>query len=239
MEGPRLTTATEAPSATRPAWLTVPVAPTPIGYRVAKRALDIAASTLGLLISSPVLLGAAAAVRLESPGPILFRQQRLGLGGRLFTCYKFRSMFVTADEGRHRKHVRDLIRGEGEGSQQDGEGVWVPIRSDARVTGVGDFLRRSHIDELPQLINILRGEMSLVGPRPPIPYEVEVYEPWHARRLSVVPGLTGLWQATGWGKLSFDEGVALDLAYVDRRSFWFDLQLIGRTLWQIVTGRQF
>ncbi len=238
MEAPRLT-ASEASRTSRPAWLAVPEAPTPLGYRVAKRTLDVAASAFGLLITSPVLLGAAAAVRLESPGPILFRQQRLGLGGRPFTCYKFRSMFVTADEGRHREHVRDLIRGEGEGGEDEGEGVWVSIQSDPRVTGVGAFLRRSHIDELPQLINILRGEMSLVGPRPPIPYEVEVYEPWHARRLSVVPGLTGLWQATGWGKLSFDEGVALDLAYIDRRSFWFDLRLIGRTLWQIVTGRQF
>ena len=237
-EAPRLT-ASEASPAHRPGWLTVPETPTPTGYRMAKRALDIAASAAGLLITSPVLLAAAAAVRLESPGPILFRQERLGLGGRPFTCYKFRSMFVTADEGRHRKHVHHLIRGEVEGNEVDGEGVWVPILSDPRVTGVGAFLRRSHIDELPQLINILRGEMSLVGPRPPIPYEVEVYEPWHARRLSVVPGLTGLWQATGWGRLSFDEGVALDLAYIDRRSFWFDLQLIGRTLWQIITGRQF
>jgi len=239
VEAPRLTTAPEVTATTRPALLTVVEAPTPTGYRVAKRALDITAATFGLVLTSPVLLAAAAAIRLESPGPILFRQQRLGLGGRAFVCYKFRSMFLAADEGRHRTHVRDLIRREGEGNQRDGEGVWVPIPSDPRVTGVGAFLRRSHIDELPQLINILRGEMSLVGPRPPIPYEVEVYEPWHARRLSVVPGLTGLWQATGWGKLSFDEGVVLDLAYIDRRSFWFDLQLIGRTLWQIVTGRQF
>jgi lipopolysaccharide/colanic/teichoic acid biosynthesis glycosyltransferase len=92
---------------------------------------------------------------------------------------------------------------------------------------------------LPQLINILRGDMSLVGPRPPIPYEVDVYEAWHLPRLSVIPGLTGLWQATGWGRLSFDEGVALDLAYIQRRSFWFDLRLILRTLWQVATGRQF
>ncbi len=239
MESRRLATDAEGSPTAGHARLIVAEAPTPIGYRVAKRALDIAASALGLLITSPVLLGAAAAVRAESPGPVLFRQERLGLGGRPFTCYKFRSMFLTADEGRHRDHVRDLIRGEGDSGQGEGEGVWVPIRSDPRVTGVGAFLRRSHIDELPQLINILRGEMSLVGPRPPIPYEVEVYEPWHARRLSVIPGLTGLWQATGWGRLSFDEGVALDLAYIDRRSFWFDLRLIGRTLWQIVRGRQF
>jgi lipopolysaccharide/colanic/teichoic acid biosynthesis glycosyltransferase len=107
------------------------------------------------------------------------------------------------------------------------------------VTRIGGFLRRSHLDELPQLFNIVRGEMSLVGPRPPIPYEVDLYEPWHLRRLSVIPGLTGLWQANGWGRLSFDEGVALDVEYVERRSFGLDLQIIGQTLWQVVTGRQF
>ncbi len=218
--------------------LTVPVAPTPGGYRVAKRSLDIAASTIGLLLTSPILALVAVAVKLESRGPILFRQQRLGLGARPFTLYKFRSMYLAAQEEQHRDHVRDLIRGERREPEASGA-AWLPIPSDPRVTRLGSFLRRSHLDELPQLINIVRGDMSLVGPRPPIPYEVEVYQVWHLPRLSVVPGLTGLWQATGWGRLSFDEGVALDLAYVQRRSFWFDLRLILRTLWQIVTGRQF
>ena len=107
------------------------------------------------------------------------------------------------------------------------------------MTRVGRFLRRSHLDELPQLINVLRGEMSVVGPRPPIPYEVEVYEPWHLRRLSVVRGLTGLWQVRGWGKLSFDEGVALDLEYIEHRSLMADSRIVLRTLWQILRGRQF
>jgi len=218
--------------------LTVPVAPTPLGYRIAKRSLDLAASMVGLLITSPILAAVAAAVKLESPGPILFRQQRLGLGGRPFTCYKFRSMHPDAAQERHRDHVRDLIRGEEREPPTPGA-PWLPIPADPRVTRLGAFLRRSHLDELPQLFNIVRGDMSLVGPRPPIPYEVEVYQAWHLPRLSVVPGLTGLWQATGWGKLSFDEGVALDLAYIERRSFWFDLRLIGRTLWQILIGRQF
>jgi lipopolysaccharide/colanic/teichoic acid biosynthesis glycosyltransferase len=217
--------------------LTVPVSPTPAGYRVAKRALDVIGSTLGLVLTSPVLALVALAVRLESPGPVLFRQQRLGLGGRPFTLYKFRSMHLSAEQSRHRDHVQDLIRGDGQ--QAPSSAAWLPIPLDPRVTRLGAFLRRSHLDELPQLINIARGDMSLVGPRPPIPYEVEVYEPWHLRRLSVVPGLTGLWQATGWGRLSFDEGVALDIAYIDRRSFWFDLGLILRTLWQIAVGRQF
>jgi lipopolysaccharide/colanic/teichoic acid biosynthesis glycosyltransferase len=218
--------------------LIVPVAPTPAGYRIAKRSLDLVASLLGLLLASPVLVVVAAAVKLESRGPVLFRQQRLGLGGHRFIVYKFRTMFSSAEEERHRDHVRDLIKHEG--SEQDAAGdAFLPIRSDPRVTRVGAFLRRSHLDEVPQLINIVRGEMSLVGPRPPIPYEVEVYQPWHLRRLAVIPGLTGLWQATGWGRLSFDEGVALDLEYIDRRGFWLDLRLILRTLWQILTGRQF
>ncbi len=218
--------------------LVVPVARTALGYRLAKRTLDLTASIVGLLLASPILALVAIGVKLESRGPVLFRQERLGLGGRPFTLYKFRSMFTSAAQERHRDHARELIRGDAtmvEGSEK----VWVPIAADPRVTRLGAFLRRSHLDELPQLINIVRGEMSLVGPRPPIPYEVEVYEPWHLRRLSVIPGLTGLWQATAWGRVSFDEGVALDLAYVDHRSFGFDLRLIGRTLWQIVTGRQF
>jgi lipopolysaccharide/colanic/teichoic acid biosynthesis glycosyltransferase len=218
--------------------LVVPIAPTPLGYRVAKRSLDLGAALLGLLLASPILALVAVAVKLESRGPVLFRQERLGLGGRPFTLYKFRSMFSTAEQARHRDHARELIRGDASATQP-GEKVWVPISADPRVTRLGGFLRRSHLDELPQLVNILRGEMSLVGPRPPIPYEVEVYEPWHLRRLSVVPGMTGLWQATAWGRVSFDEGVALDLAYIDRRSFGFDLRLIGRTLWQIAVGRQF
>jgi lipopolysaccharide/colanic/teichoic acid biosynthesis glycosyltransferase len=217
--------------------LVVPIAPTSGGYRVAKRSLDLAASVIGLILVSPILAVVAVAVKVESRGPILFRQERLGLGGRPFTLYKFRSMFSSAEQGQHRDHVRELIRGEA--SERSGEEVWLPITADPRVTRLGTFLRRSHFDELPQLINIVRGEMSLVGPRPPIPYEVEVYEPWHLRRLSVIPGLTGLWQATAWGRVSFDEGVALDLAYIERRSFRFDLRLIGRTLWQIAIGRQF
>jgi lipopolysaccharide/colanic/teichoic acid biosynthesis glycosyltransferase len=223
---------------TRASSLSVPIAPTPFGYRAAKRSLDLAASAIGLLLTSPILALVAIVVKLESRGPVLFRQERLGLGGRPFTLYKFRSMFSSAEQGRHRDHVRELIRGDASAARS-AEEVWVPIAGDPRVTRLGAFLRRSHLDELPQLINIVRGEMSLVGPRPPIPYEVEVYEPWHLRRLSVIPGLTCIWQATAWGRVSFDEGVALDLAYIDRRSFGLDLRLIGRTLWQIVIGRQF
>ena len=218
--------------------LIVPIAPTPLGYRVAKRTLDLAGSLLGLLLVSPVLLVVAIAVKLESRGPVLFRQERLGLGGRPFTLYKFRTMFSSAEQAEHRDHVRELIRGEATETRPAPD-LWLPIVADRRITRLGGFLRRSHLDELPQLINIVRGEMSLVGPRPPIPYEVEVYEPRHLRRLSVIPGLTGLWQATAWGRIPFEQGVALDIAYIDRRSFGFDLGLIARTLWQIAIGRQF
>ncbi len=216
----------------------VPVAPTPIGYRLSKRVLDLVASLIGLILVSPILVIVAGAVKLESRGPVFFRQERLGIGGRPFIVYKFRTMFSSAEQGQHRDHVRELIRPGAKDAPRE-DGVWLPIPADPRVTRLGAFLRRSHLDEFPQLINIVRGEMSLVGPRPPIPYEVEVYQPWHLRRLAVIPGLTGLWQATGWGRLSFDEGVALDIAYIDRRGFWVDLRLILRTLWQIVTGRQF
>lgn len=215
----------------------VPVAPTPLPYRAAKRTLDVIASATGLVVASPLMLVIAAAIRAESPGSILFRQERVGLGGRPFLLYKFRTMHAEADQDPHKRLVRELIQGNGSGNETGP--TWVPIEGDPRVTRTGRFLRRSHLDELPQLINVLRGEMSVVGPRPPIPYEVELYEPWHLRRLSVVPGLTGLWQVRGWGKLPFDEGVALDLEYIEHRSLVGDLRLVLRTLWQILRGRQF
>jgi lipopolysaccharide/colanic/teichoic acid biosynthesis glycosyltransferase len=230
-----MSSASDAEAAAQP-FFTVPVAPTPPAYRISKRALDLAGSGIALLVTSPLLLAIAVAVRAESRGPILFRQERIGLGGRPFTLFKFRSMNVAADEEEHRRYVSRLLRPDEPGL----EGIpWQQIEADRRVTRVGFFLRRSHLDELPQLLNILRGEMSLVGPRPPIPYEVALYEPWHVRRLSVLPGLTGLWQATAWGRLSFDEGVRLDLEYVDRRSFWLDLKILARTLVQTMIGRQF
>jgi lipopolysaccharide/colanic/teichoic acid biosynthesis glycosyltransferase len=227
---------TAVPTGPAPTAVSVPIARTPASYRIAKRALDLTVASIGLVLSSPVMAGIAAVIRLESPGPIFFRQERVGLGGRPFMLFKFRSMHDAADEAAHREYVQRLLK---RGPVADGEATWVPIASDPRVTRIGGFLRRSHLDELPQLFNIVRGEMSLVGPRPPIPYEVELYEPWHLRRLSVIPGLTGLWQANGWGRLSFDEGVALDVKYVERRSFGLDLRIIGQTLWQVVTGRQF
>jgi lipopolysaccharide/colanic/teichoic acid biosynthesis glycosyltransferase len=216
--------------------LTIPVAPTPTPYRIAKRALDVAGAVVGLLVVSPILGLVAVAVRVDSPGPILFRQIRLGVGARPFTVLKFRTMHLSADEARHQDHIRELLQ---TGDAATEVTTWAPIPADPRVTRVGGFLRRSHLDELPQFVNVLRGDMSLVGPRPPIPYEVELYEPWQLPRLSVMPGLTGMWQAYGWGRLPFAEGVKLDLEYVERRSLGLDLKIILRTLWQILVGRQF
>lgn len=215
--------------------LVIPVAPTPVTYRLAKRGLDLVGAVIGLVVASPLLLFLAVMIRADSPGPVLFRQVRLGLGGRPFTVMKFRTMHLTADERAHQAHIEQLMR---TGHQAD-PAIWAPISADPRVTRLGGFLRRSHLDELPQLVNVLRGEMSLVGPRPPIPYEVELYEPWQLPRLSVVPGLTGLWQAHGWGRLSFAEGVRLDLEYVERRSFGLDLRIMARTAWQVIAGRQY
>ncbi len=225
-------------SGVRPTVPAVPEAPTPLPYRAAKRTLDIIAASAGLIMASPVMVVIAAAIRAESPGNVLFRQERVGLGGRPFPLYKFRTMYASADQESHRRLVQELIQGNGSDDQAEAA-TWVPLEGDPRVTRVGRILRRTHLDELPQLINVLRGEMSVVGPRPPIPYEVELYEPWHLRRLSVVPGLTGLWQVRGWGKLPFDEGVALDLEYIEHRSFLGDVRLVLRTLWQILRGRQF
>jgi len=231
---------TVPPAGPRPA-ITVPEAPSSLAYRLSKRAIDVGVAGIGLILLSPIMLAAALAVRLESGGPSLFRQQRLGLAGRPFTMLKFRSMHAAADEDIHRAHVEELIRGGSAAAEPEARdrATWVPIESDARVTRVGSILRRTHVDERPQLLNVLAGQMSLVGPRPPIPYEVELYQPWQLRRLSVPPGMTGLWQATGWGRLTFDEGVALDLQYVDSRSLRTDLGLLGRTLWQLVTRRQY
>ena len=218
-----------------PGAVVVPIARTPSGYRMAKRTFDVAGGLVGVVVVSPVMLMVAVVVKADSPGPVLFRQMRLGLGARPFTVLKFRTMHLSADERRHQAHIGQLLRA----GRTDDAAVWKPIPADPRVTRTGGFLRRSHLDELPQLLNVIRGDMSLVGPRPPIPYEVELYEPWQLPRLSVIPGLTGLWQSRGWGRLTFAEGVKLDLEYIERRSFGLDLRIILRTGWQILRGRQF
>jgi lipopolysaccharide/colanic/teichoic acid biosynthesis glycosyltransferase len=167
----------------------------------------------------------ALAIKIDSPGPIFFRQDRVGLGGKLFKMYKFRSMRQGAEE--ELEDLREL---------DEIDGVTFKIREDPRRTRVGRFLRRTSLDELPQFWNILRGEMSLVGPRPNIPEEVNRYMEWHKQRLQVLPGLTGLWQVSGRNLLSFDETVLLDLYYIENWSFWLDCKILLRTIPAVLTG---
>jgi lipopolysaccharide/colanic/teichoic acid biosynthesis glycosyltransferase len=196
-----------------------------------KRAMDIGGSLFALLVFAPLWLAIALAIKLTSEGPVFFRQRRIGQHGVPFTFLKFRSMHVRNDASTHKEYVRQLIAGKAEKHPSDGneDGVY-KITKDPRITTVGAFLRRSSLDELPQFINVLRGEMSLVGPRPPVPYEVEAYDLWHRRRvLEAKPGITGLWQVSGRSRIKFDDMVRLDLHYAQHWSPWLDLKIILRT----------
>ena len=196
-------------------------APTETGLylRYGKRLLDIAGSALGLLLSSPLLLIAAVLIKLESRGPVIYKSIRIGRGARPFTFLKLRSMVDGADQYRHKlSHLNES------------DGPVFKIAADPRVTRVGRLLRVTSIDEIPQLWNVLRGEMSLVGPRPPIAEEVVQYEPWQLRRLDVVPGITCLWQISGRSRIGFQEWMRLDLEYIRHRSIWLDLKILIRTI---------
>lgn len=192
-----------------------------------KGALDRAGAALGLLLLSPLLVLIALAVRLDSPGPVIFRQRRIGRHGVPFTMWKFRTMVADADRLRPQLDQANEHQG----------GPLFKLRDDPRVTRVGRLLRRSSLDELPQLVNVLTGRMSLVGPRPPLPREVAQYSPTEWRRLQVKPGLTGPWQVSGRSELSWDEGVALDLSYADNWSLTHDLDVLGRTFRAVLDGR--
>jgi len=202
-----------------------------------KRAFDVVAATLILAASAPVLAVGALAIRLFDPGPILFRQTRVGIRGRLFNMLKLRTMRASGDDSSHRDYVRQWIR-QGDAAARNGDGGdrVFKLTNDQRVTLVGRWLRRFSIDELPQLINVLRGEMSLIGPRPALPYELELYEPWHLRRLQAAPGITGLWQVSGRNRLSFDEMVRLDVEYMQGWSFAGDLRILARTVPAMLRG---
>lgn len=200
--------------------------------RGSRRGLDIlVAGGLLLILSVPMLL-IALAIRIDSDGPALFRQRRVGRGMRPFTMLKFRTMTRDADTAPHREYVRALI-------EEDGpkDGTLYKISVDDRVTGIGGFLRRSSIDELPQLINVLLGQMALVGPRPVIPYEVEMYPRPYLRRFDVKPGLTGLWQVSGRNERTYHEMVRFDIEYAERSSLLLDLQILAKTM-PVVLGRQ-
>jgi lipopolysaccharide/colanic/teichoic acid biosynthesis glycosyltransferase len=193
---------------------------------LARRTLDVSIAGTALLVLVPVIALAALAVRVTSPGPVLFRQRRLGRHMRPFTVLKFRTMKADADSALHREYVRSLIATEPRDGAPDN---LYKLVVDPRVTRVGRFLRSWSIDEVPQLLNVLRGEMSLVGPRPVIEYEVEQYPEWYLRRFAVKPGMTGLWQVSGRNERTYEEMVRFDVEYAERRSLWMDLRILART----------
>ena len=204
--------------------------------RFGKRCIDIAGSLAAIVMFSPLMLLTALAVQLDSPGSAIFAQIRLAKRGRRFHFLKFRSMVSNCDDKTHREYVTSLIKGEHEKiNQGNGEQALYKMTSDPRITHVGKFIRKTSIDELPQLFNVLKGDMSLVGPRPPLPYEVENYEPWHLRRiLEVKPGITGLWQVDGRSKTSFDDMVRLDLKYALNWSLWLDMKILLKTVRSVI-----
>jgi lipopolysaccharide/colanic/teichoic acid biosynthesis glycosyltransferase len=197
------------------------------------RALDVVGAALGLVVLAPVLAVIAIAIRLDSKGKALFRQERFGRDLEPFVVNKFRTMHRNASHEEHRAFVQRLIAGDAERHQRADEALF-KLASDPRVTRLGRFLRRSSLDELPQLINVLLGEMSLVGPRPPLAYEVERYPPAAFGRFAVKPGITGLWQVSGRSELTFDEMIALDLEYVRSRSLWLNVKICLSTVWVVL-----
>jgi lipopolysaccharide/colanic/teichoic acid biosynthesis glycosyltransferase len=205
---------------------------------VMKRGIDLLVSGLGLLLLSPIFLAIAVAIKLTSKGPVLFKQQRVGQYGKLFTVLKFRSMHVNNDHSVHKEFVTKLIANQAErqGATGNNEGVY-KLTNDRRITPLGQFLRRTSLDELPQIVNVFLGAMSLVGPRPAIPYELAAYQTWHRRRiLEAKPGITGLWQVTGRSLVKFDDMVRLDLRYANTWSLWLDLWILFRTPLAVIRG---
>jgi len=196
-----------------------------------KRSIDFIVAAGTLIIISPLMLAVAIAIRLDSPGPAIFRQIRIGRGGRPFVFYKFRSMYVGADERVHQEYVRRLITStEQLGAHEAKPLAWSKLDSDSRITSIGHFLRKTCIDEVPQLLNVLKGDLSLVGPRPPLPYEVTAYQSWHLRRvLESTPGITGLWQVNG-RNATFDGMVRMDLRYVYSWSLMLDIKILLKTV---------
>lgn len=198
----------------------------PFGYAAAKRAFDLAAGSVILLLLVPVIPLVALMIRLDSEGPVFYRQDRVGKGGRPFKFYKFRSMRVHSDRMRADLEAKNELAG-----------PVFKMKNDPRVTAVGFFLRRSSLDEIPQIFNVMKGDMSIVGPRPPLPNEVAKYEAWHRRRLEVKPGITCLWQVTGRSQVEFDEWMRLDIEYMSRRSLRTDFVIFLKTIPAVIARR--
>jgi len=209
------------------------------GSRLVKRSLDILISALAILLLFPLWLLIAVLIKLDSRGPIFYTQERVGMDGRLFLVFKFRTMKADADPEKHREYQRAFIAGRAEANLGDSTRPTYKLLDDPRITRVGKVLRRTSLDEVPQLLNVLMGDMSVVGPRPPIPYEVEAYELWHRKRLDMKPGLTGLWQVSGRNRLPFEEMVRLDLFYIENWSLLLDLKIILRTGLVMIGGEGF
>jgi len=202
-----------------------------------KRVVDVLGSTLAIVVFSPLFLAIAILVKLTSKGPILFRQERLGQLGKTFTCLKFRSMHASNDPKIHHEFMKKVISGEYDGKAKGAASPVYKMTNDPRTTRVGRLLRRTSLDELPQFINVLKGDMSLVGPRPPVAYEYREYDVWHRRRvLEIKPGITGLWQVKGRSRVRFDDMVRLDLQYARGWSLWLDVQILLKTPRAVVFG---
>jgi lipopolysaccharide/colanic/teichoic acid biosynthesis glycosyltransferase len=210
------------------------IAGEPLLPAIARRLMDLVVSVLMIVLLSPLLIAVAVAIRLNSRGPALFRQRRVGYGEREFTIFKFRSMRTDADPGGHRDYVTALIKGK---AANGGKENLYKLAVDDRITPVGRWIRRWSLDELPQLFNVVSGDMALVGPRPAIPYEVAEYPSWYLDRFAVKPGLTGLWQVSGRNERTYEEMVRLDIEYAERRSLLLDLSILARTPFTVLARR--
>jgi lipopolysaccharide/colanic/teichoic acid biosynthesis glycosyltransferase len=205
------------------------------GYQIAKRVLDVALCLLVMPLALPLLAICALAIRIDSPGPVLFVQERIGKGGRRFRMYKFRTMQHKLNDNYHRAFMKAFVNGQ-ISADENGRAIYKPVQY-SQVTRVGRILRKTSLDELPQLINVLNGEMSLVGPRPNVSWEVEAYKGWHQERLEVLPGITGLAQVRGRSGITFDSIVKYDIEYIERRSLALDLKILWWTLISVFLGK--
>ena len=203
-------------------------------YQIAKRVMDVALCLLAMPLALPLLAICALAIRIDSPGPVLFVQERTGRGGRRFRMYKFRTMQHNLDDSYHRDFMKAFVNGQ-VGDDEKGGAIYKPVQA-SQVTRVGHILRKTSLDELPQLINVLRGEMSLVGPRPNVACEVEAYKGWHQERLEVLPGITGLAQVRGRSGIMFDSIVKYDIEYIEKRSLAMDLKILWWTVVSVFLG---
>ncbi len=205
--------------------------------RFLKRTTDIVASLGVLVLGFPFLLAIALLIKLTSKGPVFYKQERVGEDGEVFALFKFRTMRIDCDDSLHREFTRNFIQGRlPEPSLDAGKNEVYKLTDDPRITAVGGFLRKTSLDELPQFINILRGEMTIVGPRPPLPYEYECYDEWHKLRLKVRPGLTGLWQVSGRSTVPFHEMVMMDIYYIENWSMLLDLKIMFKTVPVMLAG---